>query len=379
MVPSALARRTRRLARAGVLLSIPLLAACRRDAGDAPHADAREAQTGFRGVTLGRPIARPSFTLQDTDGRPFDFVRETEGRVALLFFGYTHCPDVCPLHMANIAAVLAKMPYDERQQVRTVFVTTDPQRDTPQVIRAWLDQFDTSFVGLTGDAETVDRLQLALGLRPAQREPMPGATDSSAYLVGHAAQVIAFGTDGPARLLYPFGTRQEDWANDLPRLARGDIAAAPAIEATVVPAESAPVEFRAGPLVVSRVVIPAPPSPDNTALYLTVRNEGAGADTLVGIMTDAAGAVVLHGYADPGRMIPLEAGLAVPAGGSARLAPGGAHGMLAPLMRPLAAGDLVPVSLRFTHGGVVNVRATVVPYGEVERALAAPVDTGRRR
>ena len=379
MVRSPLSARAKRLALAAVLIPIPLIGACRRDAGDAPPADAREARTGFRGVTLGTPIARPSFTLHDTDGRPFDFARETEGRVALLFFGYTHCPDVCPLHMANIAAVLAKMPYDERQQVRTVFVTTDPERDTPQVIRAWLDQFDTSFVGLTGDAATVDRLQLSLGLRPAQREPMPGATDSSAYLVGHAAQVIAFGSDGPARSLYPFGTRQEDWANDLPRLARGDIVAAPAIEATVVATEPAPMDFRAGPLVVSRVVIPVPPSTDNTALYLTVRNEGTVADTLVGIMTDAAGGVELHGYADPGRMTPLAAGLPVPAGGSARLAPGGAHGMLAPLMRPLAAGDMVPVTLRFVHGGVVNVRATVVPYADVERAVAAPADTGRRR
>ncbi|MEE8175168.1 MAG: SCO family protein, partial [Gemmatimonadota bacterium] len=86
-----------------------------------------EAANGFRGVML-EPGPRPDFTLTDTRGRPFDFRRETDGKVALLFFGYTHCPDVCPVQMAGIAAVLRDLPWEIRDRIEVVFVTTDPAR-----------------------------------------------------------------------------------------------------------------------------------------------------------------------------------------------------------------------------------------------------------
>ncbi|HJU73814.1 MAG TPA: SCO family protein, partial [Gemmatimonadaceae bacterium] len=157
-----------------------------------------------------------AFVLSRSDGTPYDFVRETDGKVALLFFGYTNCPDVCPLHMANIAAVLAKMPWEERNAVRVVFVTTDPERDTPERLQRWLGAFDPAFVGLHGPRASVAQLERSLGLSPAVR----GSDTAGSYSVSHAAQVIAFGRDNIARVAYPFGTRQEDWAHDLPRLVR---------------------------------------------------------------------------------------------------------------------------------------------------------------
>jgi protein SCO1/2 len=147
-------------------------------------------------------------------GEPFEFEQETEGFVTLLFFGYTNCPDVCPLHMANIAAVLENLPPAVARQIKVVFVTTDPERDTLERLKTWLGDFNRDFVGLTGPLEQVNAIQREIGLGAAFREELPGG----GYGMAHAAQVIAYTTDNLGHVVYPFGTRQADWAIDLPKL-----------------------------------------------------------------------------------------------------------------------------------------------------------------
>lgn len=164
------------------------------------------------GVVYDEPVAKPSFALTDLDGQPYDFVAETEGKLTLLFFGYTSCPDICPVHLAQIAEVFDQQPRIARA-AEVVFVTVDPERDTPEVMRAWLDRFDSRFVGLTGTIEELDAAQEAAGLALAIRDE--GDED---YLVGHASQVLAFAPDGLGYSVYPFGTLQSDWLNDLPIL-----------------------------------------------------------------------------------------------------------------------------------------------------------------
>ena len=169
----------------------------------------------FRGEPMPIVIERPDFTLADTEGRAYSLLEETRGRVLLLFFGYTWCPDVCPIHMANIGQAMKTIPAEDRHRVEVVFVSTDPARDTPERIREWLDVFDPSFVGLRGSVEEVNRIQNQVGL-PASVADEPD--EDGNYMVGHAAPVLAFSADGPARLRYPFGTRQSAWAHDLPKL-----------------------------------------------------------------------------------------------------------------------------------------------------------------
>lgn len=182
--------------------------------GCGPDASADAAnQRGYRGIVFDPPLPKPDFTLTDTEGEPFDFRRETEDKLALLFIGFTHCPDICPVHMANIAAVLDQMP-EVAARTEVVFITADPERDTPERLRDWLNAFDRGFVGLRGTSEEVHRIEDALHLA---RSIVPD-TAAEEYTVGHAAQVIAFSPDGSAHVVYPFGTRQEDWAHDLPRL-----------------------------------------------------------------------------------------------------------------------------------------------------------------
>jgi protein SCO1 len=173
---------------------------------------------GLAGPKVSPPIPKPAFTLTDTEGKSFDFRRDTEGYVALLFVGYTNCPDVCPVHMANIAASMHKLAPEVTRRIKVVFVTADPERDTPPVIRKWLDQFDPSFIGLRGDSTAVQQILASLHLGTPVREP---GTTPGTYTLGHSSLVIAFTTDNMAHVIYPFGVRQADWSHDLVQLVKG--------------------------------------------------------------------------------------------------------------------------------------------------------------
>ncbi len=177
--------------------------------------------SGYAGAELARPRPKPEFVLTSMRGGPFDFRRETDGYVTLLFFGYTHCPDVCPVHMANLGAVLDRLPFEVSNRVKVVFVTTDPARDTPERLRKWLGGFSSDFVGLTGTPEQLTRAQIAAGILPAVPDSADSATGD--YAVGHAAQVLGYTPDNLERVEYPSGTRQDDWAHDLPLLVRAGL------------------------------------------------------------------------------------------------------------------------------------------------------------
>lgn len=185
-----------------------------RESPDPPPADGPKVT--YRGGLVTPPLPKPRFILTDTSGAPFDFWRKTDGYVTLLFFGYARCPDQCPIHMANIGLALRKMPTDLRDQVKLVFVTTDPARDTPKVMRAWLDLFDERFVGLTGSEADIEAAQKAAGVPPARKTPN-GAED---YGVAHANFVLAYTKDNLAHVIYPGGVSQQDWAQDLPQLVK---------------------------------------------------------------------------------------------------------------------------------------------------------------
>ncbi|MGH9646492.1 MAG: SCO family protein [Bryobacteraceae bacterium] len=180
-------------------------------------ASAASAVPDYRGGQVSPPLPKPKFTLTDTSGAQYDFAARTHGYTTLLFFGYTHCPDECPLQMLTIAEALKKIPPSDVDRFKVVFVTTDPARDTPQVLRTWLDHFDKRFIGLTGSQAAVDAAQVAANLSPAKKTP-PRADGS--YEVGHAAFVLAYTKDNLAHMVYPGGMTADDWAHDLPYLAR---------------------------------------------------------------------------------------------------------------------------------------------------------------
>lgn len=197
------------------------LAACNGDdddgdAGADVGAGMEAGDTGYRGALVTPPFEKPDFVLRDTAGKDYDIRKETEGSVVLLYLGYTHCPDVCPTHMADIASVLKELPSDVTKKIKVVFITTDPARDTPEVLRKWLDLFDKSFIGLTGPEETIINLQKTLGINPASQADLGGGN----YAVNHAAYVIAFTPDNLAHTVYPLGVTEDDWKHDITRLAK---------------------------------------------------------------------------------------------------------------------------------------------------------------
>jgi protein SCO1 len=169
---------------------------------------------GLSGPQIVPPLPKPELVLTATDGRMFDLKKETEGYVTLLFFGYTNCPDVCPVHMANIAGAMKRLGPEITNRIKVVFVTVDPDRDTPEVIRTWLDHFDQRFIGLRGDSASVASAFTQLRLGQTEHEVVD-SSDISRYNIGHAAIVLAFGTDNLAHVVYPFGIRQQDWSKDL--------------------------------------------------------------------------------------------------------------------------------------------------------------------
>jgi protein SCO1/2 len=170
----------------------------------------------YMGAIITQPADMPDATLTDQNGKPFDLKADTKGYVTLLYVGYTHCPDICPTHLSNMAQALKKLPPDVANNVKVVFVTSDPARDTPDVLKTYLKSFDPNFIGLTGTQEETDAFQRTLGIPVSAREDL-GNGD---YAVNHAAYVIAFTKEQVAYTVYPAGMGVPEWVNDLPLLVK---------------------------------------------------------------------------------------------------------------------------------------------------------------
>lgn len=337
---------------------LPVMVALATVAALTGCAPPRDAATGgnakYNGVVVTTAIEKPDFTFTATDGRPFAFRERTQGFVTLLFFGYTNCPDVCPVHMANLAEVLRGMPVEITSRIKVVFVTADPDRDSLPVIRRWLDAFDRSFIGLRAPLADVNGVLAALRLPGAVVERLP----DGGVGVSHAAVIVAFTRDGFVRVLYPYGVRQRDWAHDLPLLV-----------------DDAGTGFQAGARVrVTRALVVAPIGAAPAALYATIVNDAAAPDSLIGCFTPVAATCGLHEQHAMGSQTMMRALEALPIAerGAARLAPGGVHIMLEGIGGTLTAGSTCTVTFRFARGGDVAATARVVSYGELERALALP-------
>jgi protein SCO1/2 len=245
--------------------------------------------------------------------------------------------------MANLGAVMKKLPARVTDQVRVVFVTTDPKRDTPERLKNWLGNFDPTFVGLTGSDDEIRRAEQAVGMPPAQIDTAE-SKGSSDYTVGHAAFVIGYTPDNMTRVMYPFGTRQSDWAQDLPRLTQ---MTGPSVE-------------------VGNPRVLAAPGAEVAVAYFTLRNTGDDSLTLRSVTSDRAREVTLHQQRRAGNVVRMQpvGSLTIPPGKSVTLEPGGLHLMLNGITRPLAPGDSVTLTLSFEGKGDVKVVAPVRSYGE---------------
>ncbi|MFJ4962569.1 SCO1/SenC [Streptomyces sp. ADI96-02] len=216
--------RNRKAVTAVAFAAVAALALSACGSGDDPAAGKPVADVSAEPKTqaatvLDQPFTKPDLVLTDTDGKKYDFREKTKGKPTLIYFGYTNCPDVCPLTMSNIALAKRELPKADQDDLQVVFVTTDPERDTPSSLGKWLTAQDPAFTGLTGDFPTIQAgaRQLGIGIDPAKKEK------DGTVVSMHGAQVIAFSpkTDD-GYVLYGEDTTAEEYAKDLPKLLRGE-------------------------------------------------------------------------------------------------------------------------------------------------------------
>ncbi|MDR5889466.1 MULTISPECIES: SCO family protein [Halomonas] len=161
-------------------------------------------------ASLMPPLA---FTLVDERGETVTADRY-RGGVALLFFGYTHCPDVCPITLARLAGQVRDLPHEARDDMQILFVSVDPARDDPERLAAYTEAFGSAIVGLTGSRAQLDALTKRYRVTYGYGEK----DAAGGYAVSHPSGVFAFDRDGEARLLIRDGDAPEAVRHDLERL-----------------------------------------------------------------------------------------------------------------------------------------------------------------
>jgi protein SCO1 len=147
--------------------------------------------SGLHATVLSQPRDVQPFTLVDHTGKTFDN-RSLQGRWSFIFFGYTHCPDVCPTTLSVLNSVARKLD-DRKDRVRFVFISIDTGRDTPEKLGQFLSYFNGSFIGATGTDDAINALTRQLGVIYARVEEKSG-TDN--YLMDHSASVLLFDPAG---------------------------------------------------------------------------------------------------------------------------------------------------------------------------------------
>jgi len=172
----------------------------------------------FRGTTYAEPYpASSDFTLSRSDGSRFQ-LSEKSGDIVLLFFGYTSCPDVCPTTLAELNQALGSLKSDDAKRVQVVFVTVDPERDTPERAQEYVNHFNSTFIGLSGSEDELSTVWQSYGVF---REIVEG-TSAAGYLVNHTARVTLIDGNGNLRVSFGFDMPVEDIVHDLKLILKED-------------------------------------------------------------------------------------------------------------------------------------------------------------
>lgn len=165
----------------------------------------------FSGTVIQSPEPSFSFTLESMSG-PVS-LSDFGGKVVVLYFGYTFCPDVCPATLTDLARAM-KLLGKKADDVQVIMVSVDPERDTADKLEEYVHAFDPDFIGLTGTPEQIAEVAARYGVYYAKHE----GSDASGYLIDHTATVMVINEEGRLKLLESFGTTPEDMAADLAHL-----------------------------------------------------------------------------------------------------------------------------------------------------------------
>jgi len=170
----------------------------------------------FRGSLIDPPAPAADFILEDQYHQPFQ-LSDQNGKIVLLFFGYTNCPDVCPVTLAQFKQIKADLG-EQASQVQFVFVTVDPERDTAQRLQEYLPNFDPQIIGLSGGRADLEPVWKNYGVYQARQD-----TGSAAgYVVDHTARTYLIDRQGNWRLTYPFEMDKDAILSDLRYLLKSE-------------------------------------------------------------------------------------------------------------------------------------------------------------
>ena len=170
----------------------------------------------FQGSLIEPAVPAPQFELTDMNGNPFQ-LNQLEDQVVVMFFGYTSCPDVCPVTLTEFLQIRSKLG-QAAAHVSFVFITVDPERDTAERMRKYLTNFDPEIIGLTGERSELEPVWVDYGVYQARVE---GSSDEN-YLVDHSSRVYVIDRDGNLRLTYLFGTDSKLITDDIRHLVSQD-------------------------------------------------------------------------------------------------------------------------------------------------------------
>lgn len=173
---------------------------------------------GYTATQLPDAWAVPATGLTDTDGAAYSLTGDTTKPVTLVFFGYTHCPDICGMVMGNIASALARLDEKQREQVEVTFVTTDPARDDEAALRTYLDRYNEDFIGLTAPMKRILEVGDAFHVAIEKGEKLP----SGGYDVTHGTQIFAVDETEQIPMYWGQDTSPSDLAADLSTLLKAE-------------------------------------------------------------------------------------------------------------------------------------------------------------
>lgn len=176
-----------------------------------------EKTAGLHGSPVDPPFTVASQELVDTDGAAYSLTDDTDKRLTLVFFGYSHCPDICGTVLGNLSSALTRLDEKDREQVEVVFVTTDPARDSGEVVRDYLDRYDPEFTGVTGELADIEDVAASVGVGMGEELPSGG------YEVdAHSTQVTGIDVADEAPIFWPQTTSPSEFAEDIHTLLRED-------------------------------------------------------------------------------------------------------------------------------------------------------------
>ncbi len=167
----------------------------------------------FHGTVIQSPEPAYDFTLASTKGDVS--LSDYRGKLVLIYFGYTFCPDICPATLANVGQSLRELG-EKADDVQLIMVSLDPERDTPEKLADYVGHFHPSFVGVTGTQDELDTVASLYGIFYEKAE----GTDNTGYLINHTATLLVIDREGYLKLVFPFGVTVPEIADDLKYMLR---------------------------------------------------------------------------------------------------------------------------------------------------------------